>query len=42
MDEHDGDHKVGSPTVKGAEKPTELDIVIEELEAAPRMTRGGL
>ena len=41
VDEHDGDHEVGAPTVQGAEKPAELDVVIEEFEAAPRLAGGG-
>ena len=27
--------------MQGAEEPAKLDVVIEELDAAPRMTRGG-
>ena len=41
MDEDDGDHEVGAPAVHGAEEPTELDVMVEELEAVPGVACGG-
>jgi hypothetical protein len=35
VDEDDGDHEVRAPTVNGAQKPAEVDAVIEELQACP-------
>ena len=41
VNEHDGDHEVGAPAVHGAQKPAELDVVVEELKAAPRVAGRG-
>ena len=41
VDEHDGDHEVGAPSVHGAQEPSEPDVVVEEFEAGPCVAGGG-
>ena len=40
VDEHDGDHEVRSPAVQGANEPAERDLVIQRLQAVPRLAGG--
>ncbi len=41
VDEDNGDHEVGAPSVQRADEPAESDVVIEGLQAAPRFAGGG-
>ena len=41
VDEDDGDHEIRSPAVHGAQKPAERDLVIENVQAVPRLARRG-
>ena len=40
VDEHDGDHEIRAPSMQRAQKPAQRNIVVEELEAVPRLARG--
>ena len=41
MNQDNGDHEIRAPTVKGANVPTERNIVIESLEAIPSLSGRG-
>jgi hypothetical protein len=35
MNQDDGDHEVGAPSVHGADEPAKRDLMIQGLQAAP-------
>ena len=41
VNQHDGDHEIRTPAVQRAQIPAQPHIVIEKLEAAPRMAGSG-
>ena len=41
VNEDDRDHEIRAPAVQGANEPAECDLVIENLQAIPRFSRGG-
>ena len=40
VDEHDGDHEVRAPAVDRAKKPAQVKLLIQNVEAAPRLPCG--
>ena len=41
VDENDGDHEVRSPAVQRTQKPAERNLMVQNVEAVPRLARGG-
>ena len=41
VNEHDGDHEVRSPSVHGAQKPAQPQVVVDELQAGVGIARAG-
>ena len=40
VDEHDGDHEIGPPAMHRTQIPAQGDVVVEQVEAAPRLAGG--
>ena len=41
VDQDNGDHEVRAPAMQGSNEPPERDVVIENLQAVPGLSRGG-
>src|SRR5262249_26061009 len=39
--DHDGQHEIRAPAVQGANEPSQRDLVVESLQAAPGLSRRG-